>query len=177
MGVLDERKSHIVEHVDGVEERGVLVDHSELVPHSIDLAFAHLSDIFSVDENAAAGRSVQRDHKTQERRFPRTGATDNARCLVAPAGHIDSFENPLIAEALLDVFENKDVAFSRRVGGRIRGGRVAMIQRHESRTTLDVAGQPEKRELAFGMAFGARDAGIEVPAIQMATVDESVASM
>ena len=37
------------------------------------------------------------------------------------------FENPLIAEALLDAFENKDIAFSRRVGGRIRGARVAMI--------------------------------------------------
>ena len=49
--VLDEREGDVVEHVDRVEERRVLVDHPELLPHPVELALAHGDDVLAVDED------------------------------------------------------------------------------------------------------------------------------
>ena len=123
--VLDEREGDVVEHVDRVEERRVLVDHPELLADAVELALAHRDDVLAVDEDAAARRLLERHDQAEERRLAGAGAADDARRLAAPADEVDPAEDLGVAEGLAHSLEDDDVVArrTRRATGRPRPGR------------------------------------------------------
>ena len=98
--MLDERKRDVVEDVDGVEERGVLVDHPELLPHAVEVALAQRDDVLAVDEDLAARGLLERDDEAEQRRLARAGAADDDRGLGALATRSMPFSTSLSPKRL-----------------------------------------------------------------------------
>src|SRR6185295_14925451 len=75
--MLDERERDVVEHADRVEERRVLIDHPELLPHTVELTLRKARDVLAVDEDVSARRAFQSDDQTQQGRLSRARAADD----------------------------------------------------------------------------------------------------
>ena len=132
--VLHERERHVVEDVDRVEERCVLVDHPELLPDLVERSLRQADDVVPIDEELAARRLLERYDEPKESGLPRARAANDDRRLAAPGNKVDPLQNLRLAVALADVAKHDNVVRrSPAPTGRFLTGRARVRGRHDRR--------------------------------------------
>ncbi|MFT3928532.1 MAG: hypothetical protein QM778_38740 [Myxococcales bacterium] len=101
--VFSQREGHVVEHVEGVEQGGVLEHHAHLDPHLGEGGFLERQDILAVDLDAPGVRPLEHQKLTQEHGL--AGAADADQYVGRSAHHVegDAPQDRVLVVALLNV--------------------------------------------------------------------------
>ena len=125
LGVLDQWERDVVQDVDGVEQRRVLVDHPELLAHLVERPLGQSDDVLPLDEQLAARRLLEGDDEPEQRRLAGARPADDDARLAPPRDEVDPLQHLGLAVALADVPEHDHVVGRRaaaRDGAEVDGG-------------------------------------------------------
>src|SRR4030095_11534264 len=103
LGFLAQRESDIVIEGHGVEQGGALKEDAKFLSDFIEFALAQLGDIFSVHQHAAVIRQKKGIQMLQQLGLAGTVATDDRCDLAGFELQIDTFEDRLATEGLVQV--------------------------------------------------------------------------
>ena len=105
VGVLAKRERRVVEDVHRAEERAVLEQDAELLPHLEQLLVGHVRHRLAVHQHVALVRVEQADHVLDADRLAGAGRAQDHRDLVVRQAEVEPVQDAVAAERLDDVDE------------------------------------------------------------------------